>query len=207
MALYHAAEIVPSKLEVIAGWVPSQPWCPDVDAPITAVGAFRFDDPEGRVGIETHLVMVGDTLVHVPLTYREAPVDEAAESLIGTMEHSALGTRWVYDGIGDERYIVMLAGVSMTGQGEALGMVVYDGKWFIAPSAVRIRGGGWTQERVSVDGFARTNDDDRTVQLSNNQFDLTFHRFPVAGNQPPMGLTATWESQADPVVLSEVAER
>ena len=33
----------------------------------------------------------------------------------------------------------MLAGVTMTGQGEALGMAVYDGRWYIAPSNVRIR--------------------------------------------------------------------
>ena len=73
------------------------------------------------------------------------------------MQHSVLGTRWVYDGLRDPQFVVMLAAVAMTGQGEALGMVVYDGRWYIAPSNVRIQGGGWTQERVPVDGFeART---------------------------------------------------
>ena len=69
------------------------------------------------------------------------------------MQHSVLGTRWVYDGLRDPRLVVMLAAVAMTGQGEALGMAVHEGRWYIAPSNVRIQGGGWTQERVPVDGF------------------------------------------------------
>jgi len=50
-------------------------------------------------------------------------------------------------------FVVMLAAVTMTGQGEALGMAVYDGRWYIAPTNIRIHGGGWTLERVPVDGF------------------------------------------------------
>lgn len=34
-------------------------------------------------------------------------------------------------------------------------MAEYEGRWYIAPSDVRIQGGGWTQERVPVDGFER----------------------------------------------------
>jgi len=34
----------------------------------------------------------------------------------------------------DAQFIIMLATVAMTGQGEALGMVVYDGRWHIAPT-------------------------------------------------------------------------
>ena len=55
--------------------------------------------------------------------------------------------------------MIMLAAVAMTGQGEALGMAVYDGRWYIVPSNVRIQGGGWTQERVPVDGFEIEHDD------------------------------------------------
>jgi hypothetical protein len=65
------------------------------------------------------------------------------------MQHSVLGTRWVYDGLRDPRHTIMVAAVAMTGQGEALGMAVYDGRWYIAPSNVRIQGGAWTQESSS----------------------------------------------------------
>ena len=63
------------------------------------------------------------------------------DALITLMQHSVLGTRWVYDGLRDPRFVLMLAGVAMTGQGEALGMARYDRRWYIAPSNVRIRGG------------------------------------------------------------------
>jgi hypothetical protein len=123
------------------------------------------------------------------------------------MRHSVLGIRWVYDGLGDPLFVVMLAGVARTGQGEALGMAVYDGRWYIAPSNVRIQGGGWTQERVPVDGFERGSDDATTVMLHNDRFELTVFRHPVPGPRPAIGLTATWDGQADAVVLAELRER
>ena len=51
MALIHRATIRPTKLELLTDWVPSQPWGEPV---LDLVGAFRFDDPDGEVGIETH---------------------------------------------------------------------------------------------------------------------------------------------------------
>lgn len=207
MGLFHHATITPTKAELIGAWVPGQPWCPDGDAPVEVVGSFRFDDPENRVGMETHLVAVDGALLQVPLTYRGEPLEGAERSLIGEMEHSELGTRWVYDGLGDERYVVMLAAVAMTGQGEALGMVQYDGRWHIAPAAVRIHGGGWTQERVPVDQFSVDRDDTDTVVFVNDRFELGFFRRLVAGPHPSIGLAATWEGRRDPVVLAEVRER
>src|SRR6185503_16299913 len=164
----------------------------------------RFDDPDGRVGMETHLATAGGALLHVPLTYREAPLDGAEDALITEMQHSVLGTRWVYDGLRDPLLVVMLAAVAMTGQGEALGMAVYDGRWYIAPSNVRIHGGGWTQERVPVDGFQRGSDDTTNVVLRNERFELTVFRRPVPGPRPAIGLTAIWDGQPDAVVLAEV---
>jgi hypothetical protein len=207
MALFHLATITPTKAELIARWAPTQPWGPAADAPLEVVGAFRFDDPGGRVGIETHLVTAGGRVFHVPLTYRDEPLTGGDAAFITEMEHSVLGTRWVYDGVGDPTYVTMLAAVSMTGQGEALGMAVYEDRWYIAPTNVRIHGGGWTQERVPVDGFAPVGAADAVdVVLQNDRFRLTVHRRPVAGPRPPIGLTATWDG-GDPVVLAEVAER
>ena len=87
----------------------------------------------------------GGMLLHVPLTYRDEPLAGAGDSVIAEMNHSVLGTRWVYDGLRDPLFVVMLAAVAMTGQGEAIGMAVYDGRWYVAPSNVRIQGGGWTR--------------------------------------------------------------
>jgi hypothetical protein len=208
VAIFHRATIVPTKEELIAAWAPTQPWGPAPTASVQAIGSYRFDDPEGRVGMETFLVRVGDdALLQVPLTYRDAPLDDARDALITTMEHSVLGTRWVYDGLRDDRFVVMLAAVAMTGQGEAIGMAVYEGRWYVAPTNVRIRGGGWTQERVPVDGFALESDDATGTVLRNDGFELTFPRRPVAGAPPAIGLTATWDGGADAVVLAEVTPR
>jgi hypothetical protein len=177
-----------------------------VDDSVEVIGAYRFDDPEGKVGMETHLVRSNGVVFQVPLTYRETPLAGADEALITEMEHSALGRRWVYDGLRDPRLVVMLAAVTMTGQGEALGMAEYEGRWFIAPSTVRIEGGGWGLERVPVDGFELQSDDAAASVLRNDRFELTFYRRPVVGTKPPIGLTATWDGQKDPVVLAEVSE-
>jgi len=207
MALFHRATITPTKAELIAEWAPTQPWGPPSDVPVEVIGSYRFDDPDGRVGMETHLARAGDSLLQVPLTYRDEPLEGADDALIGEMQHSVLGTRWVYDGLRDPRHVVMLAAVAMTGQGEALGMAVYDGRWYIAPSNVRIQGGGWTDERVPVDGFELRADDAARSVLENDRFELTFFRRPVPGPRPLIGLAATWDQQPDPVVLAEVRER
>lgn len=204
MALYHKATITPTKADLIASWAPSQSWYPDDGGESEVVGAFRFDDPTGQTGIETHLVTAGDTLLHVPLTYRNEPLEGAEDSLIGPMEHSALGTRWVYDGLGDGLYRAMLAGAAMTGQGEALGMVVYDGRWHIAPTNVRLEGGGWGMDRVAVDEFAVASQDAMLTVLRNDGFELTFFRRLSAAERPPMGLTATWAGQPDAMLLATV---
>ena len=228
MALFHRATITPTKEQVIAAWAPTQPWGPSADAALEVIGSYRFDDPDGRVGMESFLVRAGGgdgpngpngangangaegPVFHVPLTYRDEPLDGADDALISKMEHSVLGDRWVYDGLRDPLFTVMLAAVAMTGQGEALGMAVYDGRWYIAPSKVRIHGGGWTQARVPVDGFAArpgdTRDTDRVV-LGNDRFDLVVWRRPVPGPRPAIGLRAAWDGAPDPVVLAEVRER
>ena len=88
-------------------------------------------------------------------------------------------------------------------------MAVYDGRWYIAPSNVRIQGGGWTHERVPVDGFEvdLEHRHESSVVLRNDRFDLTVFRRPVPAPRPAIGLTASWAAQQEPVVLAEVRER
>jgi Maltokinase N-terminal cap domain len=207
MAIFHRATVSPTKEALIAEWAPTQPWGPAPDVRTDVIGSYRFDDPDGRVGMEIHLVDAGGLLLQVPLTYRDEPLAGADEALITQMQHSVLGTRWVYDGLRDPRLVVMLAAVALTGQGEALGMAVYDGRWYIAPTNVRIQGGGWTLERVPVDGFVLESDEAAASVLTNDRFELTVFRRPSLGPRPPIGLTASWDGRSDQVVLAEVTER
>ncbi|MFT7841521.1 hypothetical protein Q5530_35760 [Saccharothrix sp. BKS2] len=103
MAKIHAgATLTPGFREFLAPWVARQPWYRGAGVPVLApVGFFRFEDPAGEVGLETHLVTDGTDLYHVPMTYRGAPLARAGHALIATPEHSALGTRWIYDGEAD----------------------------------------------------------------------------------------------------------
>jgi hypothetical protein len=124
MAIFHRATIKPTKAELIAKWAPTRDWGPSGAEAIDVIGSYRFDDPDGRVGMETHLVNAGSGLMQVPLTYRDEPLDGAEHALITEMEHSVLGTRWVYDGLHDPQFVVMLAAVAMTGgRGPRLGPV------------------------------------------------------------------------------------
>jgi hypothetical protein len=111
MAVHHPATIVPSKLELLQAWVPHQPWLSDADtSTLTKLGSYRFDDPDGEVGIETHLLGTADGQVfQVPLTYRGTPRASAEQSLITTMTHTTLGDRWIYDACDDPVYVTALA--------------------------------------------------------------------------------------------------
>lgn len=104
MAQIFQTTLVPSKLELITGWLARQPWYvrPGQEPELQPVGGFRLDDPDGEVGIEFHFVRDADSTVYqVPVSYRGAAAAEWEDGLIGTLEHGTLGTRWVYDGAHD----------------------------------------------------------------------------------------------------------
>ena len=92
MALvYPNADLTPGKRELMDGWLPGRPWF-DGEPGRKPVGSFRFDDPEGEVGMEGFL-LGGDGLstLFLPLTYRAAELPGAEDHLVGTTEHSELG--------------------------------------------------------------------------------------------------------------------
>ena len=51
----HDATLTPTKLELLAGWLPSQDWFHGSADDLTRVASYRFVDPDGEVGIETIL--------------------------------------------------------------------------------------------------------------------------------------------------------
>lgn len=119
MALIHQATIVPTKLELLAEWLPRQGWAPTTASAesLSVLGAFRFDDPAGQTGIETIILSDGSQVIHVPLTYRAEPLDGAVQ--IGTLEHSTLGTRYVYDATTDPAYLTQLINTVLDGGSQA----------------------------------------------------------------------------------------
>jgi hypothetical protein len=143
VAVIHNAQITPTKAELIGAWLPSQTWSGGAPAPLELLGAYRFDDPAGEVGIETHLVRTGaGTVLQVPLTYRGAPLDGADHHLVGTTDHSHLGRRWVYDGCGDPVYVAVLATTIRTGGREAEQWVETDGGPVLREATTRVTGSG-----------------------------------------------------------------
>jgi hypothetical protein len=120
MAVIHRTTLTPGKLELLAAWLPTQPWYRggDRDPELERAGGFRLDDPDGEVGLEFMVVTDGPagTAYHVPLTYRDRELPGADRALITTAEHGVLGRRWIYDGTHDPVLTTQLVALL---QGEA----------------------------------------------------------------------------------------
>ncbi|RJT78449.1 hypothetical protein D6T63_13155 [Arthrobacter cheniae] len=119
MALIYDVTLRPSKLDLLIPWLAEQPWAEGLDGALERAASFRFDDPEGEVGVETLLIGAGGALVQVPLTYRGAPVEGLEEHLVGTLDHPALGQRWVYDAVADPVYLAAMADAVLDGAPQA----------------------------------------------------------------------------------------
>jgi hypothetical protein len=205
--LYPHATLEPTKLELLATWLPTRDWYrgPDASA-LKRVASYRFDDPDGEVGIETLLVRAGNAtagsaasdaaprpshgdgpLYQVPLTYRGAPLDGAEEWLVGTTAHSVLGPRWVYDGCRDPLSVGVLAAAIVTGAPGAEETLHVDGREEPRALTTHVRGSG-------VDGLDPS---DATTHLVVAR---------VVGDAAPPDarglLTGTWPGQPDPVALA-----
>ncbi|WP_326555297.1 CG0192-related protein [Micromonospora sp. NBC_01813] len=210
MALLHRAELRPTKLELLAAWLPARDWYQDPGTgELTRVAAYRFDDPAGQVGIETFLVRTGDGPVHqVPLTYRGAPLAGADEWLIDTVEHSVLGRRWVYDGCGDPVYAAALASAIIADTGQATEFIEVDGELVSRAPSMEIASTGTADAEVpAVGAIRRVISDDRAVIVT-DAVDLTVLRRPSiqqVDDEPQSGgavLTGTWPGQSNPLPLA-----
>lgn len=141
MALLHAATLTPSKRELLTAWLATQPWWPGGE--YDHLGAYRLDDPEGEVGMEGFILGASDgTIVHVPVTYRAAPLAGAEKDLIGTSDHSVLGPRWVYDGAADPVLVATMTATIASGGREADQELESDGKREPRASSATVRGSG-----------------------------------------------------------------
>jgi hypothetical protein len=205
MALLHRAELSPSKLELLTGWLPARPWYREDSADgLERVAAFRFDDPAGQVGVETLLVAVGDGPVYqVPLTYRDAPLAGADDWLIGTLDHSVLGKRWVYDACGDPVYAAALAAAVLADAGQADEMIEVDGETQRREPSMTITGSGVHDGDVpAVGAVERVEADDPTIIVTDTVELVVVRRLGGINARPGATLTGTWATEPTPQPLA-----
>lgn len=136
----YDAVLEPGKMDLLRAWVHRQPWFDGAPESLEQVTAYRFVDPHGEVGMEAFLLTDGSRTFHVPVTYRGAELAGAADALIGTMQHSVLGRRWVYDAPADPVYTAEVCRVISHRDSAADHLQAEDGT--VTPSPVNVRGGG-----------------------------------------------------------------
>jgi hypothetical protein len=203
MALLHEATVIPSKLELLADWLPGRSWFTG-DGDLQRVGAFRFDDPAGDVGVETFLVSAGgDTVFQVPMTYRNEALPGKEDFLLGTTEHSVLGTRWVYDGCADPVWASTLATAILTGGTQAEEFLSRNGRLEPRAPLATVKGSGASgvsvPEVVAVDCL----DQGATTIVQAGTVELVVARVVGAAVEGTQTLTGTWAGN-EPVVLAAV---
>jgi hypothetical protein len=205
MALLHQAELTPTKLELLAAWLPTRAWYRGLaGVELLRVAGYRFDDPAGEVGVETILVQAGDgPLVQVPLTYRGAPLPDAEAFLVGTTDHSVLGKRWVYDACGDPVYANVLTAVIRTGGGQAEEFVDMTGELVPRKTPMVVAGSGTDPTSPTVT-IVRVADGDPTLIVTDGPV-LSIRRIlngTADAAVSDLTLTGTWPGQDTPVVLA-----
>ena len=204
MALLHRATIRPTKAELLADWVPTQPWG---EPELELVGAYRFDDPDGAVGIETHVASTAaGHLLQVPLTYRDAPLADAERFLICTMEHSVLGQRWIYDATGDPVYAAVLASVLLAGVGQAEELV--EGADAPREPSMRVTGSSSRSTAVPPVGEVSVSSDGSTTVMDlSGALRIVLRRRldqQAGPTDHDAALSGTWSGIESPVLLAYV---
>lgn len=206
MAQIYKAVLNPSKLDLLNAWLPSRRWF-TATGELRQVGAYRFDDPAGEVGMEALLVQSGGgPVLHVPLTYRGMPLAGAEDSLVGTAEHSVLGTRWVYDACGDPVWATAMTTTVLTGGTQVEEFYDIDGRLEPRSPTATVWGSGTAGTPVDPIDAVRCRDDGHTTVVRSEHFDLVVVR--VVGAEAPgeHTLTATW-TDGGPTTLAGVRRR
>jgi hypothetical protein len=199
----------PTKLELLAAWLPERPWYTGPAGAMEQVATFRFDDPAGAVGVETLLVRSGDGPVHqVPLTYRAGPLEGGDEWLVGTSEHSVLGKRWIYDGAGDPVYAATLASAILGNTGQAEQFFLVEGRH--EPRALTMGIASTATEGASAPSVMRVErveGGDPTLIVTDAVALSVVRRLGTDIDLDGVVLTGTWAGHPDPVPLASAVFR
>jgi hypothetical protein len=203
MALIHRATLEPSKLTLLTAWLPSRGWFPG-EADVRQLGSYRFDDPAGEVGIETILVQAGDrSVLHLPLTYRGGPLAGAEDFLVGTLQHSVLGRRWVYDGCGDPVWARALLATVLTGGTQVEELVDVDGHLEPREPTAKVLGSGAPGTPVPHVDRISSHDEGPTTVVRAGTVELVVVRVVGAEVDAEQVLTGRWPG-GGPAVLAGV---
>src|SRR5215475_8515458 len=208
MAVIHSTTLSPEKLELLASWLPDQPWYLQTGRvpELAEAGGFRLDDPQGEVGIEFMLVTDGSgeraTTYQVPMTYRAQALAGADGALIGTAEHGVLGHRWIYDAAHDPALIAPLVAliqgdaepqaqnVSNTADPTVISQPVTDGSLTALGSVVTANEPSGTDLRVETAGAEGRRSGQLIVRIS--RILQSGGVVPASGSRRPC-LSATWQ--------------
>lgn len=211
MAIIYRAELTPGKHDVVTSWLASQSWSQVAAGDhLELVGAFRFDDPDGEVGIEIHIVRRADgRILQVPLTYRGAPLAGAERHLVAEMEHSVLGHRWVYDATGDPVYAAALASAILRGQAGADQYLDVDGTLAALPSTVVVHGFGDPEAAEPVVTTATpviedTPDGGAVAIITTDGPTLAVYFTPRPAHGDEGQLTGRWDGLEESVLLAGI---
>jgi hypothetical protein len=197
--VYPQATLTPSKKELMDGWLPSRPWF-DGNLDRKPVGSFRFDDPEGEVGLEGFLLGAeGLPTYLLPLTYRGAELEAADEYLIGTSEHSELGPRWVYDGCGDPAFVAELVRAILTGGTGSDHEYDIGNGLESRPTSAQVQGSGSADSVPEVDAVGCYDEGPLTI-VNAGPLEIVVARVIGTYVEAAETLTVTWKGGNDIVV-------
>lgn len=192
MAQIYNAELSPSKNQVIATVLGTD------EADIEKLTSYRFDDPAGQIGMEVHIVRTPDgSVLQVPLVYRPEPLEDAEEDeLITTMEHSVLGTRYVYLGMSDPVFAEALdVTISEERGGAEQFLVDGDTQTPIAEGLADVIGTGEIE-------LEEEEDDENLIGVLELFAELDLDGLSEEEANQPGQLIGTWEGQDTPVLLA-----
>ena len=192
MAILHQATLTPSELELLSSYAIKVGLTDSPADLLSQVGAYRFDDPAGQVGIEAHIIGVaGHQPLHIPVTYRNAALDGAESALIGTMDHSVLGKRWMYDACHDPVYVRELIRVILTGDTEVEQFVQTDDGPIARPSSASVAGSGAPGTAVPAVEAIRVDRNGSVSSITTNELVASVYHSPVEG-ESGLTLVGTW---------------
>jgi len=174
--VHHTASLSPTKQELVEAWLPSRSWAEGRQV-AAKVAEYRFDDPDGEVGVETILWRTGDgTVLQTPLTYRAAPLPGAEAHLVGTTDHSVLGRRWVYDGCGDPVWAATMVDAISTGGRQAQMFIEQDGRRVDVPPRMQVRGSGSSDSAPRVTSVDTVSDDGAVTVVTADEVEIAVAR-------------------------------
>ena len=111
-----------------------------------------------------------------PVTYRGSPMAGADSLLIGTMQHSVLGERWVYDACGDPVYVSALATVILRGGTHAELDVVTDAGQVRLDATTRVWGSGSRDSEIPPIGPVSLSNEGTATVIRVPHLELTLLR-------------------------------